>query len=325
MQCPAWVRRLVRIGLGMWLVSLPAAAQPLVLAVSRTPLSLPLYVADQQGFFAAEGVAVNLQEVLGGHRAMQALLSGEADLATCSDAVVTFASYRSREFMLLASFVTSSDDVRLVAGPASGISASGDLTGKRVGTVIGSASHYYLDTLALLGGVDPQRLEVVALQPEEMAAALRQGRVDAVSVWQPFAFRAARDVAGARTLADGGFYSLSFNLVAARALAGSRDADLERLLRAVQRGEMFIAAYPAASREILRTRLQLEPDYIDWLWGRYRYRLTLEQALVTTLESEARWAREEGHVSAAHSPNNLEFLHSAPLRRVNPGAVGVVE
>jgi ABC-type nitrate/sulfonate/bicarbonate transport system substrate-binding protein len=323
MRCSSWAWR--SAWLLAWWLAVPAAAEPLVLAVSRTPLSLPLYVADQEGYFAAEGVPVTLQEVIGGHRTMQALLAGEADLATSSDAVVTFASYRSQAFVLLASFVTSTDDVKLVVGPTSGITGVGDLTGKRVGTILGSASHYYLDTLAVLGGVDPKQLEVVGLQPEDMAAALQRGRVDAISVWQPFAFRAARDVAGARTLEDDGFYALSFNLVAARELVKTREADLERLLRALNRAEAFIAANPKASQKLLRTRLNLDPDYIDWLWGRYRYRLTLEQALVTTLESEARWAREEGHVSAAHSPNYLEFLHSAPLRRVSPNAVGVVE
>ncbi|MDD2883603.1 MAG: ABC transporter substrate-binding protein, partial [Dechloromonas sp.] len=58
------------------------AAEPLRLALSQTPLSLPFYVAKQQGFFSAEGLHIQIEEVIGGHRSMQRLLAGEADLTT---------------------------------------------------------------------------------------------------------------------------------------------------------------------------------------------------------------------------------------------------
>ena len=101
----------------------PAVAAPLVLALSKTPLSLPFYVAERHGLFAAEGLELQIREVIGGHRALQQVLAGQADLATCSEAVVMFTSFQSRDFALLASFVTSTDDVKLVAGPGSGIAA----------------------------------------------------------------------------------------------------------------------------------------------------------------------------------------------------------
>ena len=38
------------------------AGRPLVFAVSRSPLSLPVYVAEERGFFADEGVVINVAE-----------------------------------------------------------------------------------------------------------------------------------------------------------------------------------------------------------------------------------------------------------------------
>ena len=94
---------------------------------------------------------------------------------------------------------------------------------------------------------------------------------------------------------------------------------------ALARAERFIASEPQKAQAILRTRLLLDQAYIDWLWPRYRYQLTLDQALLTTLESEARWARQENHVVASQSPNYLSFIHSAPLRRVQASAVSIAE
>lgn len=301
------------------------AGEPLVLALSRTPLSLPFYIAENEGYFLSEGVDIQINEVIGGHRTMQLLLEGQADLATSSEAVVMFNSFNRNDFAIICSFVSSANDVKIITRGDSGISRPRHLVGKRVGTILGAAAHYYLNTLVLLDGADPQAMQVIGLQPETMAAFLREREVDAIAVWQPAAYRAEREVEGALALPDGGFYTLRFNLVIPRRHAGARDEDLIRLLRALDRAEHFIATEPVKAQALLRTRLQLDQTYIDWLWSRNRYELTLDQALLTTLESEARWARTEGHVVANRSPNYLAFIHSRPLRSVRPAAVGIAE
>ncbi|MEI6804301.1 MAG: ABC transporter substrate-binding protein [Burkholderiales bacterium] len=300
-------------------------AEPLVVALAKTPLSLPFYVAQSQGYFADEGVALKLNEVTGGHRTMQQLLDGQADIATSSEAVVVFSSFKRDDFSVIASFATSKDDVKVVTLAGSGITKAEHLKDRRVGTIIGSASNYYLDTLTLLDGVDPKSLKLVNLQPEAMSAALRGKQVDAIAVWQPHAFEAQKEIKDTRVLPDAGFYTLSFNIIVARALVQKRDDDLVKLLRALDRAQDFIATEPIKAKAILQNRLQLDAGYIDWIWPRYHYQLTLDQWLLTSLESEARWARAEGHVPAKASPNFLNLIHSMPLRRVRASAVGIAQ
>ena len=45
-----------------------ARAAPLAIAVSRTPLSLPLYVAEAEGYFAEAGLSLRIVDCTGGHR-----------------------------------------------------------------------------------------------------------------------------------------------------------------------------------------------------------------------------------------------------------------
>lgn len=299
------------------------AAEPLVLALSRTPLSLPFLVAQKQGYFEAEGLPIKIVEVIGGHRSLQQVLDGRADLATCSEAVVMFNSFKRDDFAILATFVSSADDIKLIAHPDSGITKAKDLANKKIGTIVGAASHYYLTSLALLSGVDPKSLKVVSVEPENMAKVFKQREVDAVVSWQPFAYQAEQAVPGAQAIPDGGFYTETFNLVVHRKLIGNRDDELARLLRALARTEAFIADQPQQAKQLMRTWLQLEQTYVDWLWPRYRYGLSLGQSLLTTLESEARWARAEGLVSASRSPNYLNFIHAEPLRTIRPVAFGI--
>ena len=62
----------------MLLANLTTAAE-LSVAVARTPLSLPIFVAAEQGYFRNEGLDVQLHEVSGGHRAIEAVLAGQVD------------------------------------------------------------------------------------------------------------------------------------------------------------------------------------------------------------------------------------------------------
>ncbi len=301
------------------------AVEPLKIAVSRSPLSLPFFVAEKNGYFAAEGVSVKTSEAIGGHRALQLLLSGEADLATSSDAVVMFNSFKTSDFAVIATFVSSDDDIKLVVRPGAGIVLPNDLVGKRIGTVIGSASHYFLDTYLLFQGVDPQEVKVVGLQPEMMAAAMKSGAIDAVAVWEPFPFELLQGIDGASLLKSPPAYRLTFNLLASRKIIGIRDDELVGVLHALARAQHFIRTEPQMAQAILRSQLKLNQAFIEWIWPSYNYRLTLDQSLLTTLESEGRWARRSGHVTAKQSPNYLDLIYTQPLRTLSPSSVGIVE
>ncbi len=308
------------------LVSLGAtAAEPILIALSKAPVNLPLHVADAEGLFAAEGVAVQLNEVTSSVRAMELLAEGKADLVTGSETLVMFHSFKRNDFGILASFTTSTEDQKVVAHAQSGITQARHLANKRVGTILGSASHYYLDTLALLHNVDPRSITVVGLQPDTIVGALQRREVDAIAMWQPHPFRAQREIAGAKVLPDGGFHTLSFNLIASRKIVDNRSDDLVKVLRALDKATRLIATKPQTVKAILRSGMQLDDAYAEWVMPNYRYQLTLDQSLLASLESEARWAREEGHVKARQSPNYLSFIYSAPLRRVRPSAVSIAE
>lgn len=307
----------------LW-TSAASSAEPLRLALSQTPLSLPFYVAESQGYFADEGLKLKISDVIGGHRTLQQVLEGTADLATSSEAVVMFSSFQRNDFAVIASFVSSTDDVKVITRADTGISQPQQLAGKIVGTVTGAASHYYLETLLILNGVNPKTVQLKKLQPEDMAKALSAKEVDAIAIWEPFPYKALKTIPGAKRLPKSGAYRLTFNLIVSKKHLGVRDGDLIKLLRALDRAEKFISSQPQKAKTILVDRLKLDQSFIDWIWPSYNYRLTLDQSLLTTLEGEARWARQEGLVKEIKSPNYLNFIYAAPLSKVRSSAVSIL-
>lgn len=309
---------------------LPAVvpAAELTIAVARTPLSLPFYVAEAQDYFRAEGVTVRSTECLGGQACIKQLFAGSAQLATASDLPVMFNSFERSDYAVLATFAQARSDTRLIAHPAAGIGSAQQLAGKRIGTVTGSSSHYWLDAFLLYHGIDPAQVTIVPLAPEKVPEALGSRQVEAAAVYEPWAWLAHRAAgAGTVVLPDPRIYTLSFNLVGDRRSIGAREDDLQAVLRALARAVRYIRAEPARAQAVMRQRLHLEQGFVDWVWPDLDYRLGLDQSFVSTVESELRWALREGHVktSVKRVPNVLDLLDPGPLRKAVPGSVTVTK
>jgi ABC-type nitrate/sulfonate/bicarbonate transport system substrate-binding protein len=301
-----------------------AAGAPLSLLVSTTPLSLPVYVAQARGFFELEGLEARVTDCTGGFRCLQALLDRQGDIATVGDLPLALRAFQRKDFAVLATMSHSSEDMKLVADSTRGIGAVAQLGGKRIGAVRGSASQYFLETLLFNAGIDPRGVTVVDLAPEGVADAARSGTVDAVAIWEPYA-HAAREAWGPRALVlpSATVYRQTFNLVAHRSLLGARDDVLRRLLRAIERAQRYIQDEPAAARALLAARLKLDGRVAEAASEGMGFKLGLDQSLVSTMESQARWARREGHVDMRQLPNYLELVYRGPMMAVNPAAVGL--
>ena len=306
----------------------PAATplRPLTIAVSRTNLSLPLYVARAQGLFADEGLEVAWLPCMGGPRCLDEMLAGRADLATFSEMVGALQALKRPDFAVLTTLVSSSQDIKLVTRRSSGLDSWAKLSGKRIGTVRGTSAHYYLDAAMLFHGVDARAIQRVDLPPEALREALRTGEVDAVAVWEPLAHEAALALAGdVQMLPAAKLYSTTFNLHALKSTVRQRPGDIDKVLRALDKATQLIQAQPALAQQILKLQLGVDQSFIDTTWRHYDYRLSLSQSLVSTMEGQMRWAMRNDLVPpGTRLPNLLQVIDTAPLQRVSPRAVTLV-
>jgi hypothetical protein len=78
---------------------------PVTIAVSKTPLSTPFYVAKSINAFEETCVSVEYEAVIGGRAAFEKVMTGMVDFGTSSDSVIAFQSLTKHSFVTHAMFV----------------------------------------------------------------------------------------------------------------------------------------------------------------------------------------------------------------------------
>ena len=87
---------------------------------------------------------------------MDALIGGQADVATTAISPVILASFQNQPMAILAENARFLDE-KLTARVESGIAEPADLAGKKIGVTLGSDVHYFLYLLPRIRRLDSGR------------------------------------------------------------------------------------------------------------------------------------------------------------------------
>ena len=306
------------------LVAGTAAAATLTLAVADLPHMAPALVAEAEGFFTAEGLDLKVLHCVNGRRCLQHLLDGQAQLATVADLPLALASHAGMPFEVVVTMATTRDH-RLVVRADRGIARMSDLKGKRIGFVRGTSVHYYIDTLLRLHDLDPSQVKLMPLEPETLVDLLVRGELDAAALYQPLVHQAWKRLgAKAILLESARAYTATMNLVSTTRPGPLADADLLKVIRALNRACTLIDSQPERAQAVLARVLKVDAPTLRAMWPDFDFRLTLQQSLLTTLESQSRWALRAGLVPAGPAPDFLTRVRPGPLRALDPRAVSLV-
>lgn len=291
-------------------------------AVSKTPLSTPFYVAEHLGLFTQHCGKVEILEVLGGKRSFATMMSNDVDFATSSDSVIVYQSFQRDDFANIATFVESVNDIKIIAHSNAQIRSGEDLRGKTIGYIQGSASDYFLSAFLGLHELQKSDVNLVPLSPEQTDQALIEGKVDAISTWEPYAFKAKQGLPDlTNTLDTKHIYSLTFNLLAKKATLKNQPDKASCLLRSLSEAIDYISVNPKKAQKILKDKLNLGQDFIDWVWPDYLFILSLNKSLILSMKSQSKWQIENGTFEKHPNPDFLSYIDSAHLRTINPSAV----
>jgi NitT/TauT family transport system substrate-binding protein len=299
--------------------------EAITIAFAAVPHASLVQLAVAEGFFAREGLAVTLQPYAFGKQALNAVTTGKADLATCAEIPLAFATLQGERIAVLATISNSTRATAVVARKESGITTAKDLAGKRVGLLRGTSAEFFLDTLLVRNEVDRRTVRIVETKLEEMPAALQRGEVDAIAIWIP-ALKTLQDQLGDKvvSLYAEDVYWETFNIASRSGFAEQRPQAAKKLLRALRRAEALMRDVPEEARRALAAATKENPADVRETLGLFEFHVRLDQSLVVLMEEEARWAIHAGLAPKQPIPNFLASIAAEPLLAVSPGAVGLI-
>lgn len=296
------------------------------IAVSKTPLSLPLIVAQEKGFYQQAGIEPTIVECVGGFRCLSLMLKGQTNYATCSELPIVFTSFDRKDFVLLSSFVSNTQDMKLIVRESLRNDFPSSLQGKKVGIVANSASHYYFDVVLSLYGLDPKAVTLNAMAPGKLGDALKNKEVDAISIWEPFGYTITQEMSDSvAVIPDLSIFNQTFNLVGNMDHVQANQDESQKILTALLKANEFIKNNPDEAKTILRNWLDLDKEFVEYSFPAHTYELSIRQSIVTSMLSQRKWAESAGKAASLTTQFSIfEIIDTRPLRVVSPASIDLV-
>jgi len=181
----------------------PANSPPVRLAVGIDGSYAPFYLADKTGMFKKAGLNVEIVQFGRGGDAVDALATGQIQLAGSSEVTTIGQVNQNPDLRALLVYEQSGKYLKVVA--RNGIDSVSQI--KTMGIVPGLSQ---LSAIKLLQakGIDPASVKFVSAGPPEIPALMQQGSIDAFVLWEPWPTKAVQ--LGGKVLMSTGEYNWSY-------------------------------------------------------------------------------------------------------------------
>ncbi len=286
------------------------------------PASTILMVAKEKGFFAAEGLNIDLEGFTAGKFAMQAFLAGSLDLTASGEIPVMLSSMQGNKFYVITQLAKGrANEIRVVAVKEDGLDtpqAYFNEKKRKLATTFGGGPEFY--TYNFLKFYNITNVEIISQKPEDMPVTIAGGSVDAISIFDPYAFFAEQKLGNkTTTFGDESLYSEFYVLSAKRNWTDSNPETVKSLIKALVRASDFIKANPNEAKTILMNSTKLDKTTVDGIWDKFSPNPELTDKLLEYLDAEAQWAKETGKVTPeTQVPDFKEYIYDSALKSVKP-------
>ena len=226
------------------------AATPLTLMLDWFPNvdHLPIYVAQERGFFADEGVTVKIISPSDTADGLKLAAAGKVDLAVSYEPQTVMAAARGIEVRVVGRLIEHPLTTLLFL-KSGGITEPADLNGRTIGYTVPGLMDVLMDAFAKVNGIKDYQLVNVGFS---IVPALSAGRVDAVMG----PFKTYETVTMAAQGLEAGYFELEkwgipdydeLIFICGDATLAAKKTALQGFVRAVERGLSIVAASPEAA------------------------------------------------------------------------------
>ncbi len=285
-------------------------------------LNSPIFVTNNKSYWKDQGLQMKLRPFVAGRLALDALLSGDVDVATIAETPIAYAFYKHKHLKIIATVMESNEDIKVIARKDAAISTPGDLKGKRVGVFFGTNGQFYAFRFLSSAGLSENDVKLINIKAPDMVAALSNGNIDAYVSWEPHIQNGLSKLGDkVIVLRNSKIYTETWNLVTTEKFYNDRPETIRRMLKAVVRGVNHMNSNPGEAIDVVASNLGLKRSILKAIWKDYDFNVRLSNNLVTSLQTQGEWVKNsKGETSV---PNYRDAIITQPLRAVMPSAVTI--
>ncbi|MCM2563667.1 ABC transporter substrate-binding protein [Lutimaribacter sp. EGI FJ00015] len=291
---------------------------------------LPTFIAERDGHFARHHADVEVIFSGSGRENLRRLRAGEIDFALMAMTPLVFDALANPvrdgpdSPVILANLSHARPVVHLMLLDVGDVPMDEALRGRTIGVPHGSNADYVLHVIARIAGISESDYSLLDIDPEEMGDALASGRIDAVSVWDPWAGQ-LRNRFGDRLKEqpDTGRYVSRWLLVTRRETAETDPGHTQDILRAYRDAVVWIQANPEAAFSAHAARISganstQRNGEVDLLFD-----VTLDWSLIASYQQQLVWALTDTRTNDREVPSFMDMVAPAPLAAIAPEAVTI--
>jgi len=282
-----------------------------------------IYIADEKHFFQENGLTVDIKDFDTGTATSDALLKGQADMATMAESVMVTNALQKQKVSILGTMDKTNTQV-IVGLKTRGISKISELAGKRIGLGLKTSAEFYLGRFLEINGMNIRDVTLVNLTPPQLNEALSSNKVDAIVGWPPYTTQIQENFPDDTTTWEVQSNQPVFGIIVARNdWIANHLKTITRFWKSLSQAEDFLTRNPEEGKAIIRKRLNYDQAYLDSVWPQYKYSLSFDQSLILAMEDEARWMISNELTTEKVVPNFLDYINPSGLKAVKPAAVGI--
>jgi len=234
---------------------------PLQIAYNMWPGYFPMEIAEEKGFFAAQGVKVEPVYSENYLKYVSDFSAGKYDgFAATLGGIMSIIGKNPNIHIVLETDQSAGADT-VVAQPD--IKSVADLKGKRLGVKLGDYGELFVVKMLESNGLTTDNVALVNIEGEAIPAHIKSGDIQAGQTWDPYTSEAVK--AGARLL----FTSkqtpglIPAGIIFRSTVLRDRPQDVQAFVRAWFQAQDYWKTHPEESKALIAKRLKIKPETVS--------------------------------------------------------------
>jgi ABC-type nitrate/sulfonate/bicarbonate transport system substrate-binding protein len=320
---------IVLAGIGAWYLNNSPATyagktESITFGLTPSESAALLYIAEDQQFFAENGLNVTIRDYDTGPKIIQAMENNVLDMSGSTEYPIVTEALNNKNISIIGCDVET-QTFYCIGRKDHGIENISDLRGKKIGLARGTINEFYFGRFLDLHGIDPRDVEIVDVAPSQFVNAIVNGTFDAIVCMQLYVNQIQQRLGNDTVVWPVQSSQLTYCVIACRDDWAAQHPELiKRFLKSLDQSVDYTVDHPDEAEAIVQKRLQLDDAYLASVWPGQHFSLTLDQAMVLAMEDEGRWMIKNNLTAEKEIPDFRKYIYTKGLEEIKPEAVNII-